>query len=250
MEGAETLLIRCGSQTDIGKARKSNEDSYVANVEYRLFLVADGMGGEPGGDLASRIAASTVEEIVTGSDTMWDPRDLLNEAVRRANAQIYEIQRRKTGLLGMGTTLTILYLANTHYHMAHVGDSRCYLQRGGVVHQLTRDHSLVWPLYERGTLTKDDLSSHPQKNLITRSIGPHPSVKPDLQKGDVQEEDVFLLCSDGLSDVVKDEDISRLLSDTGISPQETAGALIQAANSAGGPDNITSVVVRLERGRD
>jgi PPM family protein phosphatase len=148
----------------------------------------------------------------------------------------------------MGSTLTVMSFSDAGYHIAHVGDSRAYLLRDGVLDQLTRDHSLVWHLFESGVLRKDELSSHPQKNLITRSIGPHPQVEVDLESGEAREGDIYLLCSDGLTDVLSDEIIRQMLSQSDKSPQELGDALVSAANTMGGPDNITVVVVHLMPG--
>ena len=145
----------------------------------------------------------------------------------------------------MGSTLTVLTFLDNHYYIAQVGDSRAYLYRNKALNQLTRDHSLVWPLFESGIITKDDISRHPQKNLITRSIGTQPQVEADLQKGPALEGDIFLLCSDGLTDVLSDREIFHVLSSTDRNPQELSDLLVKAANSGGGPDNITSVVVYL-----
>ena len=166
--------------------RSSNEDSYAANAKKKLFLVADGMGGHAAGEIASQIAASTMEEVVSKSDDIRDPEDLLRAAAREANARIYETQRQKPELAGMGSTLTVLSFRGTRYYVVQVGDSRAYLLRDGVLEQLTRDHSLVWHLFESGLLRKDELSSHPQKNLITRSIGPHPHIEVDVERGEAR----------------------------------------------------------------
>ncbi len=243
------MHIEFGSRSDQGKVRTSNEDSYAASAKHRLFLVADGMGGHAAGEVASQIAASTVEEtIALHSGRGRDPEDALRLAVEEANSRIYEAARIKREFAGMGSTLTALSFRDNHYFIAHVGDSRAYLWRNGILDQLTKDHSLVWHLLESGVLRKDELSSHPQKNLITRSIGPHPAVEADLERGEAREGDVFLLCSDGLTDVVSDEDIGRILSETDKSPQEVGNLLVDTANRHGGPDNITVVVVRLAPG--
>ncbi len=223
--------------------RASNEDSCIANPRSGIFLVADGMGGHAAGEVASQIAASTVEEIVAGGRSTLSMEDLLQLAVQKANTRVFEAQRTKAEYRGMGSTLTVLTFLENQYFLAQVGDSRGYLFRDETLNQLTRDHSLVWPLYESGILTKDDLSRHPQKNLITRSIGTHPDVEADLQKGNVFEDDIFLLCSDGLTDVLSDHDISQILSAAGRDPQALSETLVRAANSGGGPDNVTVVVV-------
>jgi protein phosphatase len=229
--------------------RTSNEDSFAADPERRLFLVADGMGGHAAGEVASSIAAATVKEVMGISRPPGGKiEDVLLLAAREANGRIYEAQRKRADLSGMGSTLTIMSFADTSYYIAHVGDSRAYLLREGVLEQLTRDHSLVWHLFESGVLRKDELSSHPQKNLITRSIGPHPQVEVDLECGQAREEDTYLLCSDGLTDVLSDEVILQMLSQPDMSPQQLGDALVSAANRMGGPDNITVVVVRLMSG--
>ncbi len=238
-----------GYRTDQGKVRTSNEDSYAVSFKHGLFLVADGMGGHAAGEVASQIAATTVQEVVAlHHNSDQNPEETLRLAVEEANCRIYEAARIKREFAGMGSTLTVLSLRDTLYLIAHVGDSRAYLLRSGSLEQLTRDHSLVWHLLESGVLRKDELSGHPQKNLITRSIGPHPSVEIDLERGDLREGDVFLLCSDGLTDVVSDENLHRILSDSSKTPQEIGDMLVKTANSLGGPDNITVVVVRVAPG--
>jgi serine/threonine protein phosphatase PrpC len=243
------LHIRYGTHTDRGKVRATNEDCYTASAKSKLFLVADGMGGHAAGEIASSIAASTVEECVAlRRETGRDPLEVLLLAVEEANSRIYETQLERLELAGMGSTITALSFRDDHYHLAHVGDSRAYLLRDGELRQLTRDHSLVWPLYESGVLAKDELSSHPQKNLITRSIGPHAQVEIDTDMGTVRDGDLFLLCSDGLTDVVPDDRIRRILTGDRMSPQQLSEALIAAAGHAGAPDNVTVVVVRIEPG--
>jgi protein phosphatase len=243
------LHIQYGSHSDQGRVRTSNEDSFAANLKNRIFLVADGMGGHAAGEIASMIAAATVEEVVASlinSGRGLD--DILFTAVQEANNRIYQAQRDRPELSGMGSTLTALALHQENYYVAHVGDSRAYMLREGELEQLTRDHSLVWQLYESGVLAKGELSSHPQKNLITRSIGPHPQVEIDIEQGPVCEGDVFLLCSDGLTDMVPEDGIRSLLSEKDAPPQRIGEALVQTANLHGGQDNITVVVVRLNPG--
>ncbi len=243
------MHIRYGSQSDRGKVRGSNEDSYAANLKTKLFLVADGMGGHAAGEIASQIAAATVEEVVAGGiRSSMPPEEILFNAAQEANARIYQTQRMKPEFAGMGSTLTALSLQGGKYHIAHVGDSRAYLLREGRLEQLTRDHSLVWHLFESGMLRKNELSSHPQKNLITRSIGPHPQVEVDMEQGEAREGDVFVLCSDGLTDMISEEKIRDILSTRQKSPQQLGEMLVKEANECGGQDNITVVVVRIEPG--
>lgn len=203
------------------------------------------MGGHAAGEIASQIAASTVEEVLSNNTSGLGMEELLQLAIFRANASVFETQKLKPECRGMGSTLTVLTFLDNHYYVAQVGDSRAYLYRNKALNQLTRDHSLVWPLFESGILSKDDISRHPQKNLITRSIGTQPQVEADLLKGPAQAGDVFLLCSDGLTDVLTDREIFHVLSDAGKSAQELSDQLVTAANSGGGPDNVTAVVVYL-----
>jgi protein phosphatase len=240
------LRIEYGARSDQGRVRTSNEDYCIVNPDSRLFVVADGMGGHAAGEVASQIAASTVDQVISGSGSVRVMEDLLQQAVESANARVYETQRLQSEYRGMGSTLTALKLQDERYYIAQVGDSRAYLYRDQVLAQLTRDHSLVWPLYESGILSKDELSRHPQKNLITRSIGTHPQVEPDIQIGAALAGDIYLLCSDGLTDVLLDSDIQRILSSGGNDPAAMIELLINAANAGGGPDNITTVVVWLK----
>jgi protein phosphatase len=239
------LRIECGVRSDPGKIRTSNEDSFIANEKNAIFLVADGMGGHAAGEIASQIAASTVEEILSGDGSGFATEQLLQFAVQKANTTVFETQRIRPECRGMGSTLTVLVFNGNQYFVAQVGDSRAYLLRDGALNQLTQDHSLVWPLYKSAIITKDDISRHPQKNLITRSIGTQPQVEADLQAGDALEGDLYLLCSDGLTDVLSDQEILRLLTGKGRTSQELSELLVNAANAGGGPDNITTVIVRL-----
>jgi PPM family protein phosphatase len=236
--------IESGAWNDQGKIRTSNEDQYVANPQKRIFLVADGMGGHAAGEVASKMAASRIEEILSQSESFSDPESLLQKAVQNANLQVYKAQLHNPEYRGMGSTLTILTFQDNRYYIAHVGDSRTYLLRNGNLTQLTRDHSLVWQLYEDHLITKEELSRHPRKNLITRSIGTHPQIEAETQSDRVFENDMFLICSDGLTDVLSDQQIQNFLN-SGKTSHEISEMLVEAANAGGGPDNITVVVVRI-----
>ena len=244
---SDSLRIECGVKSDQGKIRTSNEDSFIANTKSAIFLVADGMGGHAAGEIASQIAAASVEEVLSGDGSEFTEEQLLQFAVQKANASVYEAQRSRPECRGMGSTLTVLLFRDNQYYIAQVGDSRAYLLRNKNLNQLTQDHSLVWPLYKSGIISKEDISRHPQKNLITRSIGTQPQVEADLQKGEALKGDIYLLCSDGLTDVLSDQEILSLLTGENRNPQELSEMLVNAANSGGGPDNITTVVVRLAR---
>jgi len=239
------LRIEYGAQSDQGMIRTSNEDSFIADPQSNTYLVADGMGGHAAGEIASHIAASTVGELLSGLSQNSDVEELLQAAVQEANRRVFEAQKLNPEYRGMGSTLTVLTIPDSRFYLAQVGDSRAYLYRDKTLSQLSRDHSLVWPLFEKGLMSKDDISRHPQKNLITRSIGTHPEVEADLESGALVEGDVFLLCSDGLTDVLSDHDILQILSNGSMNPQEMSEKLVQAANFGGGPDNVTVVVVSV-----
>jgi serine/threonine protein phosphatase PrpC len=240
------VLVEYGVQTDRGLRRATNEDAVVAGKNGGWFLVADGMGGHAAGEVASQLAASTVTEVLgDGCILESNPELVLRRAAQEANARVFETQRRRPECAGMGATLTLLAFCKNCYYIAHVGDSRAYLLRDGLISQLTKDHSVVWQLFENGILTKQELSRHPNKNLITRSIGTHPQAEIDIEEDEIRQADVFLLCSDGLTDVVSDESIREILSDGGKSPLQLCAELLKSALNAGAPDNVTSIVVRL-----
>jgi PPM family protein phosphatase len=239
------LRIEYGAQSDQGRVRTSNEDYFVANPERQIFLVADGMGGHAAGEIASRMTAEKVEEVLSHSGSESSMEALLQRAVNDANTAVHEAQKASVEYRGMGSTLTVMTLVDGNYCIAQVGDSRAYLVRNSSLVQLTQDHSLVWPLYKSGMISKDDIARNPRKNLITRSIGTQPQVEADLQGGPAMEGDLFLLCSDGLTDVLLDSDISRILLNSHTTAQGYCDLLVSAANSGGGPDNITVVIVRI-----
>ena len=225
--------------SDLGRQRQGNEDNYY--VRAPLFVVADGMGGAQAGEVASEMAVRAFE----GGLPDGDPRERLVEVIELANARIYERSRSDSQRAGMGTTLTAAYLADDAVVVAHVGDSRCYLLRGGDLVRLTRDHSLVGELVARGKLTEEQAEAHPQRSVITRALGPEPSVQVDLDVFPARPGDVFLVCSDGLTSMVHEAELKRLLHSGG-SLDQIGRRLIAAANAAGGRDNITVILFRLE----
>jgi serine/threonine protein phosphatase PrpC len=227
-------------RTDTGRQRRENEDNAFARAP--VFVVADGMGGARAGEVASKIAIETFERDLPGDGS---PEDRLAGCVREANRRIYEVSRSEHEHAGMGTTLTAAYLDDSDLAIAHVGDSRAYLFRDGELTRLTRDHSLVQELVQRGKLTEEQASEHPQRSIITRALGPEPDVDVDTRTYPVRPGDVLLLCSDGLNSMLSDEQIAHVLASAG-SLREAADELIAEANEAGGRDNITVVLFRLE----
>jgi PPM family protein phosphatase len=231
-------------RTDTGRQRRENEDS--AYVHAPVFVVADGMGGAQAGEVASRMAIETFEEGLPASGA---PEARLAEIVRNANHRIYDRSRADQGRAGMGTTLTAAFLEDAHLAIAHVGDSRAYLFRDGELTRLTRDHSLVDELVRQGKLTEAQAAEHPQRSIITRALGPEPEVEVDTWTYPVRAGDVLLLCSDGLTSMISEEDVGEILGSAG-SLEDAADRLIREANEAGGRDNITVVLSRFEETDD
>ena len=236
-------MLRVAEQyagTDTGRQRRANEDSLLARAP--LFVVADGMGGARAGEVASRMA---VEMLARGVGDAPEPEAALATLVREANARIYERSHLHADQAGMGTTLTALYVGANRVTIAHVGDSRAYRIRDGELERLTDDHSLVDELVREGRLTPEEAVEHPQRSVITRALGPESAVDVDTETFEARAGDVYLLCSDGLTTMVGEEGLEEVLSEHA-HLREVGEALIAAANDAGGRDNITVVLVRLE----
>jgi len=235
-------VVEQHAATDTGRQRRSNEDALLARPP--LFVVADGMGGARAGEVASRIA---IESLRRGLPKVGDAqlRSLLRERIEEANARIHDLSQRNAAQAGMGTTLTALYVGDQEVLLAHVGDSRAYLLRDGQLTQLTEDHSLVDELVRQGKLSPQQAHDHPQRSVITRALGPEPTVEVDLRTLQPQPGDIYILCSDGLTTMVSDQRLAEI-----VASQPTlkgaAKELVKAANQAGGKDNITVILVRLE----
>jgi serine/threonine protein phosphatase PrpC len=236
-------MLRVAEQyagTDTGRQRRANEDSLLARAP--LFVVADGMGGAQAGEVASRIA---VESFEPGLPETSHPELELAALAREANARIHELSHSNAEQAGMGTTLTAVYVDEQEVAIAHVGDSRAYCLRDGQLLRLTDDHSLVDELMRQGRLTPAEAVEHPQRSVITRALGPEGMVEVDTRSFRARAGDVYLLCSDGLTTMLSEEQIaSMLLSHARL--RDAGEALIAAANQAGGRDNITVVLLRLE----
>jgi PPM family protein phosphatase len=241
----EPMRLSSFAGTDVGRARSGNEDSYFCG--RTVFAVADGLGGHQGGEVAS---AAAVEPLAALDGREFaDPAEAaeaLTAAIREANAAILDRAAGDPGLWGMGTTVTAAALAGErHLQLAHVGDSRAYLLRDGSLEQLTTDHTVVAELVRRGRLTPAQAAIHPERSILTRAVGLDPRVPVDTPDPlELQDGDQVLLCSDGLTEPVDDDQIAQLLS---AEPDGNTAcqALIDAANAAGGPDNITVVLLRV-----
>jgi PPM family protein phosphatase len=226
--------------SDTGRRRRRNEDNYV--VAPPLFAVADGMGGAQAGEVASRLAASALEG--EGSDGLQG-LERIDALIQEANRRIYDRASTDPTASGMGTTMTVALVEGMTVALGHVGDSRAYLVRGEQMEQLTDDHSLVNELLKSGRLSEEEAHVHPQRSVITRAVGTDPDVDVDGFTIEAEEDDVFLLCSDGLTDMVEDEEILELVHDHRDDLDKAVKALVTAANRGGGEDNITAVAFRI-----
>jgi serine/threonine protein phosphatase PrpC len=234
------LAAETTCKTDIGRQRRDNEDGAFARAP--VFVVADGMGGAQAGEVAARIAIEAFERGLPGGGS---PEERLANLVREANHQIYERSRADPGRAGMGTTLTAAYVDDAHVAIAHVGDSRAYLFRDGTLQRLTQDHSLVGELVRRGKLSEEQAAEHPRRSIITRALGLEPDVEVDTWTYPARAGDVILLCSDGLTSMISEERVRDIL-ESNPNLDAVADTLINEANEAGGRDNITVVLLRLE----
>jgi PPM family protein phosphatase len=234
------IVVEEAHKTDTGRQRHANEDSYFARSP--LFAVADGMGGAQAGEVASRIAAGAFER---GSVSEDEPAEgQLEQIAQRANREIHQLAQEDSSRAGMGTTLTAAMVRDDEVAFGHVGDSRAYVFRSGKLKRLTKDHSLVEELRRQGRLTEEQAEEHPQRSIITRALGPEPSVNVDTMTFPARDGDVFLLCSDGLTTMVSDDQISEILAGAK-NLRQAVSQLVEAANRGGGRDNITAVAFRL-----
>ena len=231
------MNVHVGSATDIGQVREGNEDSYL--VVAPLYAVADGMGGHRGGEVASSLALETVQELFERQE------GTLADQVAQANRAVYDRSQSDRSVSGMGTTLTAALVDGDTVHLVHVGDSRAYLVRDGQLKQLTEDHTLVRRMVMEGEITPEEAETHPHRSILTRALGVDESVQVD--EGDVRIEsgDRLLLCTDGLTGMVPEDQITEIILGS-TDPQEAVDRLVKVANRAGGIDNITAVVLDFD----
>jgi protein phosphatase len=233
-----TLRFRAGTATDVGRVRDHNEDGFLVDDTLGLVAVADGMGGHNAGEVASAAALDALR-IAFGAGATID------SAVTVANEIVYEQSVADRSLRGMGTTLTAGALGiDGTLTLGHVGDSRAYLVRDGRIDRVTTDHSLVDELIRAGELTEEEAERHPRRSQITRAIGLEPSVEVDVESVELRDGDRLLLCSDGLTTMVREPEILALVDDEP-DPEQAAVRLVEAANAAGGADNITCVIIDI-----
>lgn len=247
------MKLQSASRTDIGQVRQKNEDC-VGRLEPNgdderaskgyIFVVADGMGGHRGGEIASRLAVDTVIATYYASPAN-EPSTSLRESFRAANEVILQRSQTDVELFGMGTTCTTMVIREGRAYFAHVGDSRAYVLRDEELVRLTEDHSLVGEMVRSGIISDEDAQNHPKRNVITRSLGTQEILRADFTSTpyELQDGDVFLLCSDGLTSMVPEEEVAKVLG--GMAPTQACEALVELANLNGGKDNVTVQVVKV-----
>jgi protein phosphatase len=253
------MKISYRAVTDVGRKRKGNEDALFLNPEQRLFVVADGMGGHAAGEVASRIAVDSINEFVTltgGDEEITWPFGLdetisydgnrLKTAIRHANRKVLEATREKTEYEGMATTVAGVLVDGDLANLGHVGDSRIYLWSEGELIQLTSDHSWVNEQIQNGVISTEQARNHPLRNVVTRALGGKQDLSVDMQVRKMWPGEMLLLCSDGLTTMVPDDEIARLLDESQGDVDKSAQALVDEANSRGGEDNITVVLLKFE----
>ena len=254
---AVTQALQIVTQTDPGRVRSHNEDCVETRPEVGVVVLADGMGGYNAGEVASGMATSL---IATGLTEAWSEKNLsklsreesialsqqlILEQVAKANSAIFEASQKDPQCAGMGTTLVACLFYDDFLTVAHIGDSRLYRMRNDALEQVTRDHSLLQEQIDSGLISKEDARMSHNKNLVTKALGIDPAVEPEVHVYETQPEDVFLLCSDGLNDMIEDEEIQMTLIALRSNLDLTAQQLIQAANDNGGRDNVSVILVKV-----
>jgi PPM family protein phosphatase len=238
--------MKVASMTDPGRVRKTHEDNFFADEALGLFIVADGMGGHAGGEVASRVAVATISELMKAGLTDGDADSLIRSAIDRANTAIRAQAEADPTLQGMGTTLVLAYCRGDSIHLAHLGDSRAYLIHDGSIQRLTEDHSLVAQMVKSGQLTAEEAPRFHLRNVVTRSLGNQKLAEPDLSVVEWNAGDYLLLCSDGLTNMVKESELRSLISEGGANLERSCQQAVERANQNGGRDNITAVLAYHE----
>ena len=233
--------MKAVSRTHIGNVRKSNQDALLVQPgEFGLYGVADGMGGHKAGDVASRMAVDALKEALSAARPN---EEALRKAIEKANAEIYAAQCENPDLNGMGTTLTVIWEDKRRILLGHVGDSRAYRVRGGRIEQVSQDHSMVAELVRDGLITQEEALVHPYRNIITRALGVDAEVTADIISMNKRKGDKYLICSDGLSEYVRENEMMEILASMPMS--EAADTMLSMALDGGGHDNISLVIAEV-----
>lgn len=237
------------AKTDVGKARDMNQDYYYIspeNEELKLYILADGMGGYKGGEVASKLATISTKNYIESNFSniikeKEEIQNLIKNAMEYANMVVYEKSKEDEELDGMGTTLEVCLIYNNKVYIGHVGDSRIYRIRNDIMRKLTNDHSYVEKLVKDGTITKEEAVNHPKKNMLTKALGCTVFVEPDITVKGFIKDDIILMCSDGLTNMIKEEEIYNIIKED---YKLAAQRLIEKANENGGYDNITAIIIK------
>ncbi|MES3036930.1 MAG: Stp1/IreP family PP2C-type Ser/Thr phosphatase [Bdellovibrionota bacterium] len=231
--------------TDKGLRRESNQDSFLVNQDLGLYIVADGMGGHQGGEVASALAVKTIEEVIERNrNSLTDPKRILKEAYQEASRRIYDLATtQQTELLGMGTTMVLAYVVGPTIFIANVGDSRCYLFSEKQIWQITEDHSLINEQIRGLGLTMDQAKAMVGRNVITRSVGYERQVEPDVFEREIVEGESYLLCSDGLTSLVSDREINEIFLNG--EREKISDLCVEEALNKGGDDNVTVMLINF-----
>ncbi len=239
--------VVCNGYSDIGLKRSNNEDAFVINPDLSFFALADGMGGMAAGEVASQAFAETVTEVFSKNEEQSerDILELVQKAFRLANERVFGLAANNPHNHGMGCTAELIAFDNQKFVLGHVGDSRTYFLRHGQLKQITRDHSFVQDHIDRGILTKYEAKESSKRNIILRALGTNETLSVDLIRGEILPGDCFLLCSDGLTDMVEDSDIKNTLISSSDNLSKKVENLINLAKAAGGKDNITVVLCEI-----
>jgi protein phosphatase len=240
------MKVSAAGHSDVGHVRKSNQDSFGMSPDCGLYIVADGMGGHAGGEVASRIAVQTIQsDFIAGEATLPGPLGMMRllTAIQHANQEIYEMGEINPTLNGMGTTVVAILADPTDTQIGFVGDSRAYLYRAYTLRQVTEDHTLVNAYIKQGLLTPEAAAHHPMRHVLNRALGTQSTVEVDTVRIQPLPEDIFLLCSDGLSNKLNEDEIGAILARSSKNLDEAALTLIEAAKRKGGEDNITVLLV-------
>lgn len=248
---SEVIILDIGVKTDAGRIRDNNQDAYYLPLdeERPLFIIADGMGGHKAGEIASNLAIEIISDNFSKSSNSEhmeedDIKDKIFSSIDEANDKIYKKAMEEENCSGMGTTVTLAYIANKNLYIGHVGDSRAYIFKDGNLSQVTEDHSLVEELIKNGSISKEEARHHPQRNIITRAVGTSKKIVADLITLPKNKTEILLLCTDGLTNMLDDEEIKKSLINSE-NMQQVCEDLVQLSNDKGGYDNITVLAVKF-----
>ena len=236
------------AKTDVGKAREINQDYYSipsSESDLQLYILADGMGGYNGGEIASRLAAETTKNYIQNNFKKIEHDKeailkLVKDAMEYANMVVYEESKKDENLQGMGTTLDVCFIYNSKIYIGHVGDSRIYLIKKDIARKITKDHSYVQQLVEDKKITREEAEHHPKKNMLLKALGCTSYVEPDIRARNLEKDDILLMCSDGLTNMVEESKIYEVVREN---KEKAPEILVNLANNAGGYDNITVITI-------